>query len=328
MSSILSLENRKIAVLDLGTNTFNLIISEIGPFNKITQLYRDRIAVKIGQGGINQKNITPEAQQRAILAVQDFKETIDKFGIQEIRAIATSAFRNAHNGQELADRIYSYTGISIEIIDGEEEAELIYHGVKLALDIGSAPALVMDVGGGSVEFIIGTNKEIFWKQSFEIGAQRLLEMFHTVDPIPQESILALNNYLSEKLKDLLVAVQRYNPQVLIGSSGAFDTLVEIEFAKQNQPISLEEKAEFELYYDLFLEIYNELVSKNKEERKLIKGMIEMRVDMIVVASILIKFVKDQCAIGTIRVSTYSLKEGVLYRFLYPENVQIDKKLAL
>jgi len=192
--------------------------------------------------------------------------------------------------------------------------------VKLALDIGPSPALVMDVGGGSVEFIIGNHKEIFWKQSFEIGAQRLLEKFHQSDPIPAPSILDLNNYLEEKLADLLSAVKMYQPQVLIGSSGAFDTLIEIEFAKQNQPISIEERAEFELYYDLFLEIYNELISKNKEERKQIKGMIEMRVDMIVVAAILIKFVKDRCEIGKIRVSTYSLKEGVLYKFLNPDKV--------
>jgi exopolyphosphatase/guanosine-5'-triphosphate,3'-diphosphate pyrophosphatase len=315
------LENRKIAVLDLGTNTFNLIISSLNGDGKISQLYRDRIAVKIGQGGINQQLITPEAQQRAILAVQDFKETIDNYGVKEITAIATSAFRNAHNGRELAQRIKNVTGIQVNIIDGNEEAELIYYGVKLALDIGEAPALVMDVGGGSVEFIIGNNKEIFWKQSFEIGAQRLLEKFHTADPIPADSIVALNNYLEEKLSDLLAAVKIFQPKVLIGSSGAFDTLTEIEFAKQNQPISLEERAEFELYYDLFIEIYNELISKNKDERKQIKGMIEMRVDMIVVAAILIKFVKDKCEIGKIRVSTYSLKEGVLFRFLHPEAEQ-------
>lgn len=316
------MENRKIAVLDLGTNTFNLIISSLDYSNKITQLYRDRIAVKIGQGGINQQLITPEAQQRAILAVQDFKDTIDKFGVNEVTAIATSAFRNATNGLELAQKIKAFTGININIIDGNQEAELIYYGVKLALDIGEAPALVMDVGGGSVEFIIGNNKEIFWKQSFEIGAQRLLEKFHKSDPIPAESIVDLNNYLDEKLVDLLTAVKVFQPKVLIGSSGAFDTLTEIEFAKQNVPISIEERAEFELYYDLFLEIYNELISKNKEERKLIKGMIEMRVDMIVVAAILIKFVKDKCEIGKIRVSTYSLKEGVLYNFIN-QNPQLN-----
>ena len=166
------------AVLDLGTNTFNILIVNIEK-NVKTILHHDRVPVKIGKGGIQNNQIIEEACQRAKEALKQFRKLIDQYNvkIEDITAIATSAFRNAINGQALADEIKQETEIEIRIIQGEVEAELIYYGVKGAMKIGEETALIMDIGGGSVEFILCNENHIFWKKSYEIGAQRLLDLF-------------------------------------------------------------------------------------------------------------------------------------------------------
>src|SRR5687768_9562504 len=117
----------KIAIIDMGTNTFHLLLAAVGP-DGYSMLYRDHEAVKIGKSGINEGFINPEACQRAIDAMTKFRDIIDKNGISSIHAFATSAFRNARNGHELAKEIKSQTGIAVRIIGGDEEADLIFEG--------------------------------------------------------------------------------------------------------------------------------------------------------------------------------------------------------
>ena len=109
--------------------------------------------------------------------------------------------------------------VNVEVISGKREAELIYKGVRQAISFIEEPFLIMDIGGGSVEFIIADNERVLWLESFEIGAQRLMEEFHTSDPIKNDEIIRLNAYLTSKLKSLWVAIDRYSPEVLAGSSG-------------------------------------------------------------------------------------------------------------
>jgi exopolyphosphatase/guanosine-5'-triphosphate,3'-diphosphate pyrophosphatase len=305
------MENR-IAIIDLGTNTFHLLIAEAaGSAYKI--VYRDRLAVKIGMGGINDGFITESALQRALLAMQSFKNVMDQHDVTNTYAFGTSAFRNARNGNEIAEKIKNVTGIEINIIPGELEALYIYLGVKAALGLGTEKNLIVDIGGGSVEFIIGNHEEIFWKQSFEIGAQRLLEKFQKHDPILPEEMRDLNYYFEDKLKSLFDALQKFQPGVLVGSSGTFDTLSDIFCITHDIHKSIEE-VETPLTIQGFYEIFNDLVKKNRDQRMEIPGMIEMRVDMIVVACCLVKFLLEKHLFSRIRVSTYSLKEGVLAHF--------------
>ncbi len=304
---------RKIAVIDLGTNTFHLLIAAVEG-SKIQTLYRERKAVKIGKGGINEGFITEAAQERALIALQEFKEIIDHYQVDQVFATATSAIRNAKNGGELAQKIYQQTGIEVNIISGDEEAALIYYGVKKALDIGTETSVVMDIGGGSVEFIVCNQERVFFKGSFEIGAQRLLELFHYHDPILQEEILKLDKYLEERLEPLLIAVKQYKVKTLIGSSGTFDTLSDI-YRASNQVAIPKDSLELPLPKEAYLAIYDDIIHKNREERMLMPGMIEMRVEMIVVACCLISFVIEKLEIENIRVSSFALKEGVLYSII-------------
>jgi exopolyphosphatase/guanosine-5'-triphosphate,3'-diphosphate pyrophosphatase len=299
----------RIAIIDMGTNTFHLMVATIenGAYEI---LLRDYEAVKIGKAGINQGMINPEAGERALAAMKRFRAIIDKNHVTTVYAYATSAFRNAKNGRDLAREIEIKTGIAIQIISGDEEAELIFAGISEAVNLENECSLTMDIGAGSVEFIIGNHRQILWKQSFEIGGQRLVEKFQKHDPILPEEISELDRYFEENLQTLFISLERYQPTTLVGSSGSFDTLSSIFCRRHNIPVK-EDDPETPLTHEGFYEIYHDFIRKNREERMRMNGMIELRVDMIVVASCLIRFVLEHHDFKQIRVSGYSLKEGVL-----------------
>ncbi|MBY0433337.1 MAG: exopolyphosphatase [Cyclobacteriaceae bacterium] len=300
----------RLAVIDLGTNTFHLLIAE-KKGEKITILHREKQPVKIGVGGINRNTITAEAADRAVKCLTQFQQTIKAWNVTAVQAIGTSALRNANNRHEVIRKIQDAMGIEVKLISGSQEAELIYRGVRSAVDLGNPPALIVDIGGGSVEFIIGNAETIFWKESFEVGGQRLLEQFQKHDPILKEEVAALHAYLLSSLQPLNRSMEQFRPTVLVGSSGTFDTLSEIYCHRNNLPFS-EEQPETPLTIDAFHEIHQEFLRKNRAERMAIAGMIELRVDMIVVACCLIDWLlASYPLLNQIRVSSFALKEGVL-----------------
>lgn len=310
--------NERVAIIDLGTNTFHLLIAEPQD-GEFAFIYRERLAVRIGQQGINHGIIQPDAIDRAVRALSSFRTTIDQFDTQRIFTFGTSALRNASNAGEVLNTFREKANIDVTIISGDREAELIFAGVQSALELGQENSLVMDIGGGSVEFIIGNEKHIAWKQSFEIGAQRLLEQFHKTDPIAQLEIDELNEYFRSALVSLFVALEKWKPKTLVGSSGTFDTLSDI-FCIKHDLVKKADDAETPLTLAGFYETYQEILIKNRNERMMIPGMVEMRVDMIVVACCLINFLLKNHTFDTIRVSTYALKEGILASLKSKESV--------
>ncbi len=301
--------DKRIAIIDLGTNTFHLLIVDLH-HSGYRFVYRERESVKIGKHGINQDVITDDAILRAFKTISRFKLAVDELKAQHVYAFGTSALRNAKNCKAVTDKILKEYGFQVNVISGEEEARLIYLGVKSALDLGTEKSLIIDIGGGSVEFIIGNENKIFWKQSYEIGAQRLLEEYHKNDPITTTEIQALNTHFEAMLPSLFEALRQHQPHTLVGSSGTFDTLSDIYCLKHG--LSKENGApETPLSFEGFHEIYGDLLIKNREERMNIPGMIELRVDMIVVACALIDFLLKKYTFQKIRVSSYALKEGVL-----------------
>lgn len=300
---------RKIAVIDLGTNTFHILVAKATD-DVAEILHREKVAVKIGEGGINEQVIIEEAQNRAIAALKHFKAVCERYNVREVYATATSAIRNASNSTEITDKIFRETGIHVRVISGEEEAELIYGGVKKALRLSKELSLIMDIGGGSVEFLIADETHSYYKQSFEIGAQRLLDLFHHHDPMLPEEVIQLEAYLLEKLAPLAEAVKTLKPVTLVGSSGSFDTLSDI-YCQANNIERDPDATEYPLTTESFFKIYQDILSRDKTGRMNIPGMISLRVDMIVVACSLISFVLKQYDIKNIRVSSYALKEGLL-----------------
>jgi len=298
--------DNRIAVMDLGTNTFHLLIVE-GP----DEIVHEHESVKLGEGAINKGFIIPAAFERGIKTMQRFNDLITKNQVRKVRAIATSALRSAANGQDFVDDVKIQTGIDIEIIDGDMEAAFIYKGIKAAGCLSQKNSLIIDIGGGSVEFIICNEARILWKQSFEIGAARLMDTFHRTDPIPPESITALNLYLEDSLKDLFAATSKYTIENIIGSSGVFESYAEvIELAKGNS-FDLKKTKHYEFDQDELLALIEKIVKSPHQERLITKGIIPIRIDMIVTASLLTRFVMEKLGINKVVMSTNSLKEGVL-----------------
>ncbi len=317
--------DRKAAVIDMGTNTFHLLLVNVNG-KKFETLYKEKIPVKIGQGGISQDLILPDAQKRAFHTLAHFQNLIEGENIQETAIFATSAVRNAANGKKFVEDILDKFGLQVEIIDGDREAELIYGGIRLSGCLNAATSLMMDIGGGSVEFIMGNQNEIFWKGSFEIGGQRMLDLFHCHDPILSTEVENLYQYLEEKLGSLIEAILAFRPQHLIGASGTFDTLSDIYFAKLGTPCK-DTHLENRIPIDAFQEIAATLKGLNKQERLKIKGMIPMRVDMIVVASCLIQYILSQIKVDQIICSPYSLKEGAVAEMFQHKSGSLSTFLA-
>ena len=307
-------KNKRVAVMDLGTNTFHLLIAE-GPADNFNELFHTNEGVKLGEGGINRGIIQQLAFERGIAAMQRFQSHIQAHNVHEVKAIATSAIRNAANGNDFIAQVKENAGIQIELITGEQEAAYIYTGIKASGCLTEENALIMDIGGGSVEFIIGNKNEVFWKQSFEIGAARLMDKFHQTDPIPVQSIKELTRYLDGKLGELFKAALQYRPSILIGSSGAFESFAEVIELEKGKSFNLKQTRVYEFDTDDLLDLIERLAKSTHKERAAIKGIIPVRVDMIVVASLITIYIMQKIGLTDVTMSTYSLKEGVLAKML-------------
>jgi exopolyphosphatase/guanosine-5'-triphosphate,3'-diphosphate pyrophosphatase len=298
------------AVMDLGTNTFHLLIAS-GDAANPEELFHTTVPVKLGEGGINNGIIQPAAYQRGIDTMLQFSGHISTFNVDKISAIGTSALRSARNGADFINEVKAKTGIEIEIIDGEREAEYIYEGVKAGKCLTDQNSLILDIGGGSVEFIIGNKENILWRESFEIGAARMLDKFHRTDPIPQSSINELKAYLEQTLPSFFEAAKDIEIYNIIGSSGAFETFAEVIELQKGHPFELKNNRKYQFDNEEFIKITDWLIQSSHNERENTEGIILIRVDMIVSSSLITRFVMEKLGISNVLMSTYSLKEGVL-----------------
>ncbi|MCU0434728.1 MAG: exopolyphosphatase [Bacteroidia bacterium] len=302
----------RVAIIDLGTNTFNLVVAETGSGAHYTIIYNEKVPVKLGEGGINQGYIADPAFERGLNAIRNYATVIRSLHTDKTRAFATSAVRNAANGKAFTDAVETETGIHIEIISGNREAEYIYMGVKQAVQLHPAPSLIMDIGGGSTEFIIADDEGIRWKHSFEVGAARLLDTFHPSDPLTAGEQEKITAYLRHTLKPLFEAAALHCPQELIGASGSFDSLAEMVAWEFHTPAAIEGVSDYTFNPDEVAFIHRRLLQSTKAERLQMKGLVTMRVDMIVVSTLLVETVLRETGLSHIRLSTYALKEGALW----------------
>ncbi|MCX6290280.1 MAG: phosphatase [Bacteroidetes bacterium] len=301
----------RIAVLDLGTNTFHLLIVDVHADHSCQVVFKTRAVVKLGKDGIG-KNVIAEAPfNRGIKVLAHFKKQVEKHSVTKVFAFATSAIRSSTNGKEFVRKAYDETGIKIKVIAGDEEAKLIYYGVRQCVKTGEEPALIMDIGGGSTEFIIANEKQIFWKQSFNIGVSRLLEQFNPSDPILPTEMVIVKKYLDDVLQPLIKAIQKYPVKQLIGSSGSFDTLAEMIGHRFYHRNIIKGKTSYEFSLKEYDELHRWLMKSTTKMRLKTKGLVRMRVDMIVLSSICTQFVLEKSGIKKMMLSKYALKEGAL-----------------
>jgi exopolyphosphatase / guanosine-5'-triphosphate,3'-diphosphate pyrophosphatase len=299
---------KRKAVMDFGTNTFHLLIADVSSQGHLKKVLHRKITVKLGKGGIHKGHIAPAA---FIKAVASFRKDLDRFGIKHAHAFGTAALRTASNGAEFKRIVQRVYGVSLKVIQGDQEAELICAGVRHAIDVGNRTVLIMDIGGGSTEFIITNAKRIFWKHSFKLGSSFLLETFQPSDPISRGDLRNMESYFSGLLDTLFFKCSKHKPEILIGSAGSFETFASMirhmhpesgrHYSKRSHPIDIVN----------FQELHRRLLASTHEERIHMRGLLKMRADMIVPASILLNFVLRKTKIRKMELSSYSLKEGAL-----------------
>lgn len=306
----------RAAVIDLGTNTFNLLIVETGEGQDYRILYNNKLPVKLGKSGIDKKEIRPDAITRGVNAIERHLQIIQEYRVEKTYAFATSAIRSARNGDQFVKLVKQRFGLQIEVINGDREAELIYFGVKQAVAIDSK-VLILDIGGGSNEFIIADGENIYWKKSYPLGIARLLAKFKPSDPITIEEIEYISNYLEERLSDLFEEFRKHRITTLVGASGSFETIAAMIRADDPDFESETSTLPESLHIDLtdFENLYQKLINSTVKERKQMKGLESMRIEMIVVATLVVKFILQKLKLQRLIQSNFALKEGVVYELL-------------
>jgi len=302
----------KYAVIDLGTNTFHILIIELLEGNTLRQIHKQRIYVKLAEDGIGE--IGTQAFQRGINALQVFKNILDAENVKNVRAFGTAALRTASNGAAFASEVKKKIGLEIEIISGKEEARLIHQGVMEAIPYQDERIVIMDIGGGSVEFIIADNNKVYWSESFPIGVAVLFKEFHHSDPITDMELDGIFTFLNRILQPFFEAMNKFQANVLVGASGTFDVLEIMMQQKEKLPKSTH------LDLGTFYPLYEQLLKTTYDERIKMKNIPDTRADMIIVALVLIHIVLGKTKINDIIVSSYAMKEGILKEMMK----EIDK----
>ncbi len=295
-----------VAVLDLGTNTFHLLIASKRSDKDFDVIFRKRVFVKLADEGINRLGQAP--MQRGLDALVDFMQLIAEYQVDQTVAVGTAALRTATNGHAYLQSIDEKTGLKVQIIDGLREAALIHKGVSQVWNPTSFPVLIMDIGGGSVEFIIADGNKVHWSISLPIGVSVLYRGYHHNDPISTAERCAMVAFLEEHLGILLAPLQQYQPQILVGASGTFDVIADIFEIDPDQP------------YDTLptkgvTKLLDEISHMTWADRMAHPGISDSRIDMIVVAVILLQQVLQLSDFAAVDISRYALKEGLIAEML-------------
>ena len=308
---------KKIAAIDLGTNSFHVVVVEIisdGSFRRIDDLKEMVVLAKEGIG----RRLSPEAIDRGLSALQKIKILYDSYQVDEILAYATSAIREAENGGDFIQRSIDQVGIKIRAIPGSMEAELIGYAVQHGLSLDDKPVLMVDIGGGSVEFILGNKHEFHFLKSLKIGVSRMTDQFNPNDPISEEQIDQIKAFYKQSLLSVQEALNQCPTEYIVGSSGTMQNIALMMAADQGLDIESFIINEWSFSRKDFIRFYDSFIKLNRIERQGIPGLDEKRVDFINTGMILVRYLMDEFGLKSIRISTQALREGMIIRYLKKE----------
>jgi exopolyphosphatase/guanosine-5'-triphosphate,3'-diphosphate pyrophosphatase len=294
---------QRYAVIDMGTNTFSMIVAEALPDGSFKLLHKDSAFVMLAEDGMDA--IGPRPLKRAMEAIAAFKQYLDTLDSYELQAVGTAALRTAANGRDLLDNIYRTYNIETRLVDGKEEARLIHLGVELALPPQDGRFLIMDIGGGSVEFIIADAARVYWADSFPLGIGLLYRKFAYSDPVLPKERAALVSHIAEQLRPLKEQLAQRSVVNLVGASGTFDVLDAYLATSRPTPHCSYMRAEG------FHGLYATIAASTIEERKRMAGLRPERLKLIVVSLDLIRYVLELARPEGILVSNYSMREGIM-----------------
>lgn len=301
--------NDLIAAIDIGTNSFHLVIARptaTGGFEIVTT-WKD--VVRLGSGSGDMKTLAPDAIDRGIDALGRMSEMAASHGAT-VHAVATSAVREAENKREFLDRARTEAGVEVQVISGFEEARLIHLGLLRALPIFTKRIMGFDIGGGSTEIVAGKGTDLLAARSFRLGAIRLTERFFPGGTVSSPSALQdCRDFVQQTLAGVEVEFVGHRPQLLIASSGTAGTLTAMACAARGEnPASLNgatvTSAELKELVDL-------LVATKPSKRAKIPGLDERRADIIIGGAILAEQVVQLSGLDGFTFSSYALREGVL-----------------
>jgi len=300
-----------IAAVDMGTNSFHLIIVQVKGDASFKIIDREREVIRLGLskgkgfGWISESEI-----ERAVEILKDFNK-IAQFYKADVRAIATSAVREAKNKEEFIDRIFEETGINVEAIDGKNEAELIYLGVQKALDVTRKKVLCIDIGGGSTEFLLGQNGIPEFAESIRIGAVRLSRMFFPDYVLSDSGIEMCRRYVQDKINVNRNLHSGHRYDVVAGTSGTIVAAASIiafrrtgKFKNSLNDFTFSSSEIFQLTSDV-------LKCKTPVDRLFIEGMEIKRADIIPAGLLILSQVFETFKLKEMTVSENALREGII-----------------
>lgn len=302
--------NSYIAAIDAGTNSFHMIIARIDRNGeKLSVIDKEKEIVRLGAGSANMKFITEEAMTKAVQTLKRFKR-ICRSKKASIRAVGTSAVREAVNSDFFIKKVRVETGIDIEVISGFEEARLIYQGVLHALPVYGKKVLVIDIGGGSTEFLVGERNNIFYGNSLKIGNIRLTEMFFQGKRIKRKAVKKCEKYVEGMLFPVVRAIKKEGYSGVIGSSGTIANVLQMirKFTREEatKTSAVFTSADFQRLGKRILSAGSVL------KIAAIPGMDKKRADIILPGIIILKKVFEMLRVNEMHVSDYALREGVIF----------------
>lgn len=312
---------KRIAAIDLGTNSFHVIIVDIYPDGSFRTI--DKIKELVGLGeDVAEHRLSDAAMERGLDTMRRIKILCDRQGVEIILAYATSAIRESSNGGDFIQKVIDETGVKILAIPGEREAELIGYAVQHAIRLNEAPVLMMDIGGGSVEFIIGNKERFIALDSRKIGVSRTAARFIKHDPVSSKEIKAIQKYYDEELTGIAETLKKYPVSTLIGSSGTMENIAAMVASHISKDTSVTLN-EFEYKPDDFSPIYKKLIKMDHDDRLKVTGLDTKRVDYIVPGLILLDLIIKKFGIQNIKTSTEALREGMILSYVRREMREIQ-----
>lgn len=310
----------RYATMDLGTNSMRLLLAEVKEGRLI---YREKHVniTRIGKSVDAQGRISEEGMEENLKAFAAFVKQARAFGAKEIWAMATSAVRDAENGQEFVERAYQATGVKIEIIPGALEAQLGYEGVRMAFPQHQGTIMV-DIGGGSTELMAVKEGKQLYRHSFNVGAVRMTERFVTTDPIEGKALEAMAHGIKEIMGAPLEDLRAYGIQTLIGIGGTATTIASMEQALE--PYDPDRVHGYEISLSALGALQGRLARMTIEERKALKGLQPKRADVILAGVTILLVAMESLGISRLVVSEYDNLEGLLAQRLRERAALIEK----
>lgn len=299
----------RLAALDLGSNSFHLMIAEVHP-GGFEPIIGEKEMLRLGDLVGRHGRIPDEAADAAVAVVRRFRQLADAAGAEEIAACATSALRRAANGAEVVDRIEAEAGVAVEVISGLREAELIFRAIRAGVLLEPAPALGFDLGGGSVEITLGDAAGLRYAASENLGVGTLTALFVDSDPLSKGDRRRLRAHITDALCPVADAVAPHEPRLVVGSSGTLEDIARMAAvrAKRELPRSLNQftftRREFERVHDAVL-------GSTAAERLRFEGLETRRVDLIPAGVVFLATAMEVFDFSEMTISEWSLREGIL-----------------